>query len=92
MFKYWGHWENYADLSLKIYNIAGELIKTLLETEEASPPRTYPQTNCEIDWDGRNDKGLSVASGVYLLVAKLSNFDYGRGEEIKKIKKIVILK
>ncbi|UCB51570.1 MAG: S8 family serine peptidase [Candidatus Zixiibacteriota bacterium] len=45
--------------SLKIYNLRGRLVKTLIE-DELSPGRY------ELTWDGSNEEGEKVASGVYL--------------------------
>jgi len=43
---------------LKIYNIRGQLVKTLLDEEKQ--PGDY-----SVIWDGKNDNGEEVASGVY---------------------------
>jgi hypothetical protein len=48
-----------ADVSLRIYNVAGQLIRTLVN-ETGSPGEVHTAT-----WDGRNDAGQSVSSGVY---------------------------
>ena len=46
-------------VSLKVYDIAGKLVKTLVsETAEAGTYRAV--------WDGRDERGNRVASGVYL--------------------------
>ncbi len=45
--------------SLKIYNLRGQLVKTLIDYE-LSPGRY------ELTWDGTDEKGEKVASGVYL--------------------------
>jgi hypothetical protein len=46
-------------VSMRIYNIRGQLVKTLLnETMESSQDHT-------VTWNGLNDEGLPVASGVY---------------------------
>ncbi len=44
--------------TLKIYNIRGQLVKTLLDEEKQ--PGDY-----SVIWDGKNDNGEEVASGVY---------------------------
>ncbi len=44
---------------LKIYNTAGQLVKTLVD--ELKVPGNYSAI-----WDGRNESGAQVASGVYL--------------------------
>ncbi len=45
--------------SLKIYNIRGQLVKTLFEGE-------LPAGRYELLWDGKNESGAEVTSGVYL--------------------------
>jgi len=45
--------------SLKIYNIRGQLVKTLLESE-------LPAGRYEVMWDGKDESGVRVSSGVYL--------------------------
>jgi hypothetical protein len=47
---------------LKIYNSAGEHIKTLF-TQELSAPLPFTV----ITWDGKNKYGEPVASGVYIV-------------------------
>ena len=44
---------------LSLYNISGQLIRTLIDG-------AHPAGSYAIAWDGRNDAGRSVASGVYL--------------------------
>jgi len=48
-----------AEVSLKIYNIRGQLVKTLLQ--ERRPIGSYT-----VSWNGINHKGEEVASGLYL--------------------------
>ncbi len=46
-------------VSLKIYNLRGQLVRTLVDAVQNAG-------NYEILWDGRDDFGNEVASGVYL--------------------------
>jgi hypothetical protein len=57
----------YSHISLKIYNITGQLVRTLVDEEKT--PGTYTVT-----WDGRNNSNEEVASGVYFYELKSSNF------------------
>lgn len=43
---------------LDIHNVTGQLVRTLLD--EALRPGAH-----EIDWDGKNDSGIAVPSGLY---------------------------
>lgn len=49
-------------VSLIIYNTAGELVRRLVR--RTIPSRGVSET---VAWDGRNDKGDLVASGVYIV-------------------------
>ncbi len=46
-------------VALKIFNIKSELVRTLIDEDRA--PGQY-----RIHWDGANDHGLPVASGIYM--------------------------
>jgi hypothetical protein len=46
---------------LAIYNVAGQRVRTLVDKIQSPRPGGYTVT-----WDGRNDAGQSVGSGVYL--------------------------
>ena len=47
-----------ADVSLKVYNMAGRVVRTLVNGPEG--PGTH-----SVVWDGRDEAGRTVASGVY---------------------------
>jgi hypothetical protein len=66
-----------GNVELRIYDGSGKLIRTLVD-------RHLPATNHEVTWDGRDDRGAAVASGVYFyrLVAA----------DQRAIKKMVLLK
>ena len=53
-------------VTLKIYNTVGQLIKTLVEKTQAGGIHS-------INWDGRDEFGMDVASGVYLYQLKSEN-------------------
>lgn len=55
---------NETDVSLKIYNMMGQVVRTFA-LPEASQNRTY-----QLIWDGRNDAGQIVATGVYYVIFK----------------------
>lgn len=55
-----------SDYSLRIFNITGQLVKSYSGHLEAGIHN--------IMWDGRNDQGSSVASGVYFYKAEASGF------------------
>ncbi len=49
-------------MTLRIYNSAGEHIKTLFEQQ-----LNQPMAPTVINWDGKNKYGQAVASGVYIV-------------------------
>jgi hypothetical protein len=51
---------------LKIYNINGQIVKKIFAKE-------IPQGNYFTKWDGKNDSGQFVASGVYIYQLKIGN-------------------
>ena len=48
-----------APVEISIYDLRGRFVRKLLD--EKKEPGTY-----QVHWDGRNDRGESVASGIYL--------------------------
>jgi hypothetical protein len=57
--------------TLKIYNVRGQRVRTLVN--EPQGPGTY-----RISWDGRDDAGDEVASGVYLYRVEVGDFSENR--------------
>jgi len=47
-----------SKVELRIYNVRGQLVKTLVDDNQV--PSVY-----RVPWDGRDNKGNGVASGVY---------------------------
>jgi hypothetical protein len=66
-------------VTLKIYNVAGQLVKTLVN--EQQNPRVEAYT---VRWRGRSDAGTPVSSGVYFYKLVANNFT--------QTKKMVLLK
>jgi len=50
---------NPSALRIQIYNIMGQLVRTLTDTH-------YPMGVHRIQWDGRSDAGVAVGAGVYI--------------------------
>ncbi|WP_457566131.1 T9SS type A sorting domain-containing protein, partial [Caldithrix abyssi] len=55
-------------ISLTIYNALGQKVKTLINNEVLSAG------NHALQWDGTNDAGAKVASGMYIYELKYGNF------------------
>jgi hypothetical protein len=68
---------NLIHTTLKIYNILGQLVRTLVD--EPKRPGNY-----EMIWDGKDDRGKDVASGIYF--CKLTAGSY------QKMRKMVLIK
>jgi hypothetical protein len=54
-------------VSLKVYNVLGELVRTLQEGKR-------PAGRYTVQWDGQGNSGRSVASGVYFYRITAGNF------------------
>ncbi len=66
-----------SPVEVVIYGIQGRVVRTLVQ--EMKSPGRY-----EMVWDGRDDRGMSVGSGVYLCALRIGN--YGA------VKKMVLIK
>jgi hypothetical protein len=66
-----------SQVTLKIYNVAGQLIRTLVNDAKTAGAHT-------ISWDGRNNAGQTVSSGVY--------FYRLQAKEFVQTRKMVLLK
>ena len=66
-------------VTIRIYNLLGELITTLVEDEDT------PEISGDyfVDWDGTNEDGDIVGSGVYIVLAVI-------GDTVKT-KKVVLI-
>jgi hypothetical protein len=58
-------------VTLHIYNVLGEKVKTLLDQDQ--PAGLY-----RIDWDGKNDNGKLVSSGLYLYKLEVNGFSQAK--------------
>lgn len=64
-------------VKLEVYNILGQKVKTLVDEKLAAGVK-------EVEWDGKDSKGLEVASGIYFYRIKADDFS--------DVKKMVMLK
>lgn len=71
-------------VSLKIYNLRGQVVRTLLDAVQNSG-------NHEVTWDSRDNLGNEVASGVY--VYRLSVLPNGAGgQPFEAVRKMTLLR
>ena len=71
-----------TDVTLHIYATDGALIRTLALGYQ--PSGTYQSRHRAAYWDGRNEQGESVASGVYFYTLKAGDFTATRKMLIRK--------
>jgi len=64
-------------VSIKVYNIVGQLVRTLVDEEKL--PGNY-----QLVWDGKDQSGEEVASGIYFYRLK--------SDEYVKTKKMILLR
>lgn len=67
-----------SEVSIKIYNIQGKLVKTL------SNDRIWGIGSHEMIWDGKSENGIRVGSGEYFYKLEAEGF--------REVKKMVLLK
>lgn len=65
-----------ADISLKIYNVRGQLVRTLVNAKQA--PGQY-----QVVWDGNDNMGFKVSSGLYI-------YQYSAGDFLRTYKMMLI--
>jgi len=58
-------------VSIKIYDTSGKLVRTIADG-------IFKPGNHTIAWDGRNDSGRKVSSGVYFYRMKTKEFERTR--------------
>jgi len=54
--------------TLTIYNVLGQKVRTLVDKDRMLG-------NYQVDWDGKDETGKEVASGVYFYKLKVENFE-----------------
>jgi hypothetical protein len=56
-----------TEVSLKVYTLLGQEVRTLVNSVQAAGQKA-------VEWDGRNEKGNPVASGIYIYRMKAGDF------------------
>jgi hypothetical protein len=65
--------KNDSPVSIRVYNAAGQLVKTLV-----GPGESKRRGGHRVVWDGTNDSGVAVSSGVYFCRMKTEGFTMSR--------------
>ena len=60
--------DNEIDIQIRIYNVMGQLVKTIEERRSGSSLRNNP-----IKWDGASDNGVNLPSGIYVYYITVTN-------------------
>ena len=61
-----------SDVTISIYSVSGQLVRTLdLGHKEAG---SHTSKDKAVYWDGRNERGEDLASGVYFYVMRAGDF------------------
>jgi parallel beta-helix repeat protein len=68
-----------AEVELTIYNVLGKQVRTLVKE------RQYPGEHRAV-WDGKDDEGNDVASGIYFYRLKVSGVDFVKAKKMTLIR------
>ena len=72
-----------SNVQLIIYDLLGREIRRLIDERQKSGAKT-------VLWDGRNDNGSRVSSGVYIYRLKVQ--EYFKNKKFNQIRKLVLIK
>ena len=67
-----------ADVTLQVYNVVGQVVRTLIAAEPQSVGRY------QVRWDGMDDRGTPVSSGIYFYQLSAGKF--------QDVRKLMLLK
>ena len=76
------HLSKDAEVNITIYGVAGQVVRMLALGHQ--PAGMYQNRSCAAYWDGRNDVGESVASGLYFYTLTAGDFTATRKMLIRK--------
>lgn len=72
-------------VSLKVYDIAGRIVRTLVDEHQEAGSRS-------VRWDRRDDSGKEVANGVYFCHLNARQTDGGQVGSLHQTKRMILLK
>ncbi len=67
-----------SDVRIVVYDLMGRMVRTLVN-------RTLGRGNFQTDWDGRDDRGDAVASGMYIYRLTAAGVDGGQSVISRKL-------
>ena len=74
--------DNDIDVVVNIYDVMGQLVKTITERRYGTTVRIEP-----VKWDGRSDDGSPLSAGIYVYNVTVKN---AQGEETSGYSKLII--
>ena len=74
--------DNEIDVVIKIYDVMGQLVRTIEESSYGTTMRSEP-----IRWDGKSDSGASLKAGIYMYNVTIKN---AHNEETSGYSKLII--
>jgi hypothetical protein len=74
-----------SHVEITIYNTRGQVIRRLLSQNSAAGEHA-------VKWDGRDQSGRSVSSGVYLYEIQAGDPSAGSGQRFRQVKKMSLLR
>ena len=74
--------DNQIDVVIKVYDVVGQLVKTITEHRYGTTARMDP-----IKWDGKSDGGTSLSAGIYVYNVTIKN---AQSEETSGYSKLII--
>lgn len=74
--------DNEIDIVIKIYDVMGQLVRTIEESSYGTTTRSEP-----IRWDGKSDSGASLKAGIYMYNVTIKN---AHNEETSGYSKLII--
>jgi len=70
------------EVSIRIFTVSGRLVKSIKRTINIDVNRS-----CDIEWDGKNDRGAKVQSGVYIYSIEVTKL---HGIKVQKAGKLIM--
>ena len=68
------------DIEINIYDIRGQLVKTIKDNRYGTSTRIDP-----IYWDGRSDNGMPLSSGIYIYNVTITNSNNEKHSQFSKL-------
>lgn len=74
-----------SEVTVEIYNLVGQKVAQLVTENQVAG-------YYKLIWDGRNQQGRQVASGLYLLCLRADGMNDGKKERFVQVKKMMLLR